>query len=415
MSKSLYFGYGRDDFSLTLPFPMAGITSFKERLAGWQRDPLGATAVVLRTGGRKLALIGIDLLIIDEELYQRILEQAATLGIEGVFINASHTHSSVGGYVDRPGASYFMGGFEESRRQQIIDSAVAAMEQALGEMSQVEELVRGAATVPGLTMNRRVTAGATDDRVAVVLARRKKGKPVLIYSAAGHPVSAAFIELDAASADVPGEATARLARKGYAPLYLSGPLGGLNLLFPESTTRLETHLPLIGGLIERGVEEAIAAATPVAAPTLAIDVAPLDFELAFPPLVKPGLKVAALSLVSAGIGHLYSRLLAYSGMTAPVTVLRLGDVAFIGMPADFGVVAALDLRDRLAAETTPFSIVTSHTNGYAGYTHLPHEYEWTPDAEREVFLYENAMSWFGPDVAARLNDAALDLCRKPTG
>ena len=410
---NLFIGYGRSDFKLKLPFPMAGITTFKERLAGWQRDPLGATAVVLRSGRKKLALIGIDLLIIDEELYDKIAKGALKLGISGVFVNASHTHSSLGGYVARPGASYFMGGFKESYRQLIVDSALAAMKEALGEMSRVEELVRGAATVPGLTMNRRVTAGATDDRVAAVLARRQKGRPVLIYSAAGHPVSAAFIELDAASADVPGAATAALAEKGFSPLFLSGPLGGLNLLFPESTTKLETHLALVGGLIERGVEAALAAATPVAEPALAFDIRPLDFELTFPPLVSPGLKVAALSLISSGVGHLYSRLLAYSGMSAPVTVFRLGEVAFVGMPADFGVVAALDLRDRLTSEDSHFSIVTSHTNGYAGYTHLPHEYEWTPDAEREVFLYENAMSWFGPEVAARLNEAALELCRKP--
>ena len=409
----LYIGYGRKDFTLSLPFPMAGITTFKQRLAGWQRDPLGATAVVFRRGGRKLALIGMDLLIINEELNRKIADGAAALGISGVFINASHTHSSLGGYVERPWASYFMGGFQESYRQLIVDAALAAMEEALGKMSRVESLVRGAATVPGLTMNRRVTAGATDDRVAAVLARRKKGRPVLIYSAAGHPVSAAFIQPDAASADVPGAATAGLADKGYAPLFLSGPLGGLNLLFPESTTKLETHLALVGGLIRRGVEDALAAAVPVAEPALDFEVKSLDFELAFPPLVRPDLKVAALTLISSGVGHLYSRLLAYSGMSAPVTVLRLGDVTFVGMPADFGVVAALDLRDRLTDQGNHFSIVTSHTNGYAGYTHLPHEYEWTPDAEREVFLYENAMSWFGPEVAARLNEAALELCRKP--
>lgn len=405
----MYIGFARTDFTPSLPFPLAGHVTRKDRLAGWVRDPLTCGALTLRKGKKRWALISIDLLIVDDDLYRAVEQRLEGLGIDGFYLNATHTHSSLGGYVSNRGGHLFMGRFSTERREQVVGAIEHSVKEAQSTESLLTEMRRGVAQVPGITMNRRYEGGLTDDRVFAMELTRKKGRPVLIYSVSGHPVIASSFDQYAASGDVPGECTRTLDSEGFAALFVSGPQGALNMLFPEMTTSLEAHLSVVSRLALSGVREAVANATPVAKPDVGFGIRFLDFPLIPPPTITKPAAWAPWSFLTAGIGYTYSRVLAPGGVRAPATVLKVGDVALVGMPADFGVTAARTLRDQAKADHGLLSVVSSQTNGYAGYTHLPEEHNWTPDAKKEFFLYENAMAWHGRDVAQRLNSAALDI------
>jgi len=457
-------GYGRVEFTPAVPFPMAGLVTGKERVAERVRDPLAATACVVQQagpsrvgevlrctavgqggvgitdglraqddvaehGGRGTwALVSIDLLIVDQVLYEAVEAALRPLGVDGFYLNATHTHSSLGGYVEGWGASKFMGKYRLEHFERIVTAVRDAVTAALADLKPVASIGHGEHMVPGITMNRRYRGGLTDDRVSAVVVEREGAAPVILASASGHPVIVSSMAPEAASADLPGEVCKALAADGYLPVFVSGPCGGLNLLFPEMPTSVDAHLALLTRSIVGGLRAStMVPSTPLGTghrpstidhrpstidlPSAGFALDVLDFPRRMPPTVSRPLARVPKSLLTALAGHMFSRFAVPDPSCAKVrvTVMRLGDAVFVGMPADFGVGAALSLRERILREHGLFSIISSQTNGYAGYAHLPEEYLWRDDVQPGFFWYENAMAWYGPDVAARCNETAMRL------
>ncbi len=401
-------GYGRTELVPPLPFPLAGTINREDRLAGWVDDPPCATVVVLESGTERWALVGLDLLIVVEPLHDAVQEAAAEAGLNGAFVYASHTHSAMGGYVPTAGGRYFMGRHDPEALPFIRRRVADAMAAAVADLAPVQSLRHGRAEAAGITMNRRRRHGPTDDAVLVTELRRGRAARIRLVGVSGHPVAACFMEPGIVSSDYPGRLRRRHDAEGIHALVLPAALGGLNILFPEMPTNLQDHLDLIAGTLHAAVDRAVASAEPVETPVAVRHHAEsLDFRQAAPPQAGGPPLVAARGWLWANVGSVYARFTAPAYVRVPAAVLRVGPVAFAGMPADFGVSATLILRDRLqrAGCATPY--VVSHASGYVGYLHLRHEAAWQPTSDPWFHHYENAMAWYGRDATDRLMDAAL--------
>ncbi|GIW71802.1 MAG: hypothetical protein KatS3mg102_1344 [Planctomycetota bacterium] len=88
-------------------------------------DPLRARALVLQAGGAALALVRLDAVVGSEELYRRVLERVADLGLrpEAVIVAANHTHSGVGAYM-RERAARLAG--TDNFRPEVLERLAAA-------------------------------------------------------------------------------------------------------------------------------------------------------------------------------------------------------------------------------------------------------------------------------------------------
>src|ERR1017187_7466066 len=87
-------GVARREITPTEPVPMWGYGDRHDALSTGILDPLHADALVIQAGGRKIAIVGLDLGRAPAEaslqrIRQRIKEQA---GIENSIIAGSHTH-----------------------------------------------------------------------------------------------------------------------------------------------------------------------------------------------------------------------------------------------------------------------------------------------------------------------------------
>ena len=83
-----------------------------------------------------------------------------------------------------------------------------------------------------------------------------------------------------------------------------------------------------------------------------------------------------------------------------VSGLRIGDVAFIGIPGEPFASIGLDI---VAQSTMPMTVVTAITNGYEGYY---------PDAAAFAepgYSYEKSTSPFAPDCAEKLINGAMEV------
>ena len=405
--NQLQAGWARVDLAPQTPYPLAGIVVKGERLATWVRDPTRVTAVALREDGRTLALLGMDLLLVDSLLHDEVEDVARDLGYDGVFLNASHTHSAMGGTIDRPLARLFMGRYRSQLRALLLDRLRTVLAAALKDLAPVTRLKAGTAIAPGLTMNRRRVGGPTDDRVLALELRRDDAAPLMIWSASGHPVLVAMSEDAAESADYPGRVSADLEDKGYRPLFVLGAVGGLNPIFPEFPVALDDHMNLVAGLIGDGIQRALAVAAAIPAATLTWARRDVSLRRAAPPGAAGTLGSALRAGISGVVGRIFASTVADRETTAPVILLGIGPVRLVGIPADFGVGATLHIRSAMTGGK--LAVVASHSNGFVGYVHLPDEYRWSPEVHPEMFHYENAMAWYGRDAGQRLADAAVSL------
>ena len=223
--ERLEAGWARTELAPETPYPLAGLVTGGERLATWVRDPTRVTCAALRQGARCVALVAMDVLVVDPELHGAVEATARDLGYGGVFLNASHTHSAMGGTIDRPLARLFMGRFQPALRALLLDRIRTVLAAAFRDLAPVSLLRAGTAEVPGLTMNRRIAGGPTDDRVLTLELRRDGASPLLIWSASGHPVVVAMGEAAAESADYPGRIAADLETRGFLPLFVLGAVG----------------------------------------------------------------------------------------------------------------------------------------------------------------------------------------------
>lgn len=407
----LNVGFSRQEMLPRLPFPLAGTVNRQARLSGRVESPPQVRTVAFEQGSKRVALCLADILIVDTPLYEAVQERGRQRGFDGVFLVASHTHSSFGGYVNSRGGSLFMGRFRPELQAFLHDRIDASLAGAAADLSPVSKIESGHMNAPGLTMNRRVKGGPTDDRIIAARYRRRRGGPVIIASVSGHPVVSCFFEPNAVSSDFPGRVAGLLEQSVAGALVLPGGLGGLNVIFPEFPTSLEDHLSLVTTIATDGIWRALQAPAESPSRKLHYGAEPLSFTMKFPPLTGGPPRVRATSLATAALGGFFARFTAPAHLTVPVVVLGAGPLAVAGMPADFGIVATRLLRDRLAASGAPCPVVTSHSNGYVGYLHLAHEHNYRPEMNLEFLYYENAMNWYGIDSAKRLMDAADGLCR----
>ncbi len=400
-------GWARVALAPEPPYPLAGLVTGGERLATWVRDPTRVTCVALRQEARTVALVAMDLLVVDPELHGAVEAAARDLGYAGVFINASHTHSAMGGTIDRPLARLFMGRFQPALRSLLLDRIRSALADARRDLTTVSGLRSGSAQVPGLTMNRRRAGGPTDDRVLTLELQRGDAQPVLIWSASGHPVVVAMGEEAAESADYPGRVSSDLEERGVLPLFVLGAVGGLSTLFPEFPVALDAHLDRVARLMGDGLQRALGAATETADPVLSWARRDLGLRRRRPPTAGAGLRGKARAGISSMVGSLFGAAVAPRHATVPLILLGIGPVRFAGIPADFGVGATLHIREAMVGGD--LAVVSSHSNGFVGYVHLPEDYAWSPEVNPEMFHYENAMGWYGRDAGKRIADAVVDL------
>ncbi|MGA9524446.1 MAG: neutral/alkaline non-lysosomal ceramidase N-terminal domain-containing protein, partial [Myxococcaceae bacterium] len=218
-------GAGRREVLAPWPVVPAGYGPLVEDVGAAER-PLNARAVVLEAGDVRAGLVSLDALSTSDEVVQQVRASAGALGLSDVWIIATHSHSSLGGYDDRLLAELAgIGQYRDEVRDAFAGAAVDALRDAIADLQPVQ-LQSGAGELPALVRHR--TGDAADARFTrVVLAGAAKPVAELwIWSA--HPTLVAR-PIAALSPDYPGWIEA-----GDVPVVLlQGAVGNASAIVPE--------------------------------------------------------------------------------------------------------------------------------------------------------------------------------------
>ncbi len=325
-------------------------------VAAGVRTPVFARAIALEVDDLRVAVVSADLLITDAELRRLVAVRLGERGVEldDLLVAATHTHTSVGGFVDHGLYEFYMfGPFQEELRSQLVTRIADAVVDAVNALEPAA-IGAGSAAAGGLSANRR--HGTTvDPEVGILKVVDAAGDPIaVVVNFAAHPILSpadGFV-----SPDYPGHLASKLDDTFGFGLFLAGALGDLNAVSPRRPGQWASE-----GLAEEVAAElftAVRGHIDSIATRSDVELGAMTTYFALPPF-NPNLIPDLLFPLDWLVGSLIDW-----PKYAPLQTLRIGDTAIVATSSEIAVRLGLDLKQRSPAAST---FVVTHANAYSGY------------------------------------------------
>jgi hypothetical protein len=373
-------------FELPAGVPIGGFARLSYDSDGF-RDPVGARALVLSAPGCRVALASAEILLVPEALEEAVRARVADLRLTGLVVAATHTHAGPGGYWEHPvGERIATGPYDPRLRDAIAGAIAAAIRNAAAALGPARvSVAEGAA--PELARSRSAPPGAPEEaRLTVVRVDRPDGAPVAELAVfAAHPTILGM-ENRRISGDWPGR-------------FLSAGAHGTRLFFQgavgDQSVEVSSETPeAFAGALSARVD-ALRGSPPDPQAPLAY----ADVEVGLPP-PDPGGAPGWLRRAARNVAwDLFPA-------AAHVEAVRVGPALLVSVPAEPVAAVAADWRRALP----PGAEVVSLADGYLGYVEVP--------ALRVARQGESVRTYYGPELARRLGDAArlaAETAARPAG
>ena len=325
--------------------------------------PVQARALVVETGGVRVGLVTLDLLVGDASLEAAVRAATRGLGLTDTWVAVTHTHSGPGGYASNPVAQVGGTGLLSGATR---DAVVAAAATALGDAYRARRPVAlryGEGSVPELVGAREPPADV-DARLSRLVFDGKDGPVAQLLVFACHPtlVPRPPAGLDP---DWPGRLAEAEAERGHGvTLVLQGAVGNASpALHEENAERLSHFVAELASAVD--------GLTLLPAPGF-LGVVRVEVTLPGPD---------ARRLVPRLLGPLASNVLcAAAPGEASVELLRLGPLVLLGVPGEPSAAAGRVLETASGATR-----VVALVNGYLGYVETPeHLQKQEGEADRQL-------------------------------
>ena len=186
--------------------PLAGYGGRGGRPAKGSHDDLYVKAVALRVGDRLGVMVGADALLVPREVTDAAASQLKReLGLEReqLYLSASHSHSSLGGWGEGRIAEAFAGSFQPGVRVWFADRISAAVRGAVADLKPAS-FGHGSFSAPEFIRNRVVgPLGKAGPEFSYAMLKQRNGRLAVLgsYSAHATVLSGGTMEF---SADYPG-------------------------------------------------------------------------------------------------------------------------------------------------------------------------------------------------------------------
>jgi len=155
-------GAGKVEIEVPLGMPLSGYGNRTNVPSTGVHDPVYARAVVLESDGQRAAVVGADILMMTRELKEDVEIRVSDLDLDFLSISATHTHYSIGAYVDNKVAEIAVMGKYDPEAFEIVASALEESLRKAAANMKPAKIAAGSGPGPGVTANRRHKGGPTD-------------------------------------------------------------------------------------------------------------------------------------------------------------------------------------------------------------------------------------------------------------
>lgn len=391
-SADFLAGWARRSIAPPIGTPLAGYGARKGLGCTGIRDNVFVKAVAVSDGVDVAVVVGSDLLIVPENVADRVREDVAKqtdLSGEEILFSASHNHSGPGGFAPGVVSGLFNGPYQAGMPDLLTEAFVGAIVEALAQM-QPAGMGAGGKPVPELIRNREREDGPVDSELSFVLIEQDTGDRCILVSYSAHPTVIGSDNLEI-TGSYPGFLMSHLGTLGRAEVvYLGGAVGSMGHRAPEGDSDFERSEGMGRALAEQVWQEL--ATVELSRGTL--DVAAIGFPMEIPPF----------QLRLNRNWRLSSQLLPLMGIDRDAWLqgVRIGDVVLVGTPADYCGEISVELKAS-AAERGLDLWVLSFNGDYVGYI-SPDAYYDDLEADGTLGYERGVMSWIGPSQEAYTRD-----------
>lgn len=368
------FSVGFSKINLTPAQPIA--TGYGKRLGKTYEavhDSIYVRSLVVDNGVRRVAIVSAELLIIPPTV-TALLEQelpGIDFTLDNTYLGATHSHNSIGNWA-KGAAGMLYGSYQDSVVRFITDRIKISIHEATKNM--LPAIIKmDSLPMPEAVFNRIADEAPVDPLLRFLKIERSDSSKLLFLSYTAHATCLFSRDL-VLSGDYPGKLSKLLESQGYAlAMFMAGAVGSHGPKAPEAgwecidwmakeiSEKIETH--------RNGWKEI---------EDTTIEMYRVPLALSEPqPKILPDWRIRPWLFKTT-----------FGEYPTFISVLKLGDVVFLGTPCDFSGEFNFAL-DSLAAKNNVFPIVTSFNGGYIGYL--------TPEKYYDVDHHETQlMNWYGP-------------------
>lgn len=357
-------GTARRDVTPAEPVPMWGYGDRHDKLSTGVDDPLYADALVIDAGGKKLAIVGLDLGRAPadpslERIRARIRKEA---GIEYSFIGGSHTHHGpVLEFKDEEGKG--KGKFDAALRyyRRMEDAIAEAVIEANSRLEPAR-VAAGSVRLEKFNRNRhsKLEPKPSDRDLTLLRVDRMDGRPLaVLVNWAAHPTTIPSSEMRF-SADYVGALKSELSRAtGAAAVFLQGAAGD------QATNRAGLGTTEYGAALAAEAAKLARSLTPAAVEKPALEWREERFR--FPPRVDLKNPIVSMMFEQAFFKELVRNYQdAYADGVQPLLSVALlnGEIAMVAASGEFFSSHAVRLKERARLKHLFF---IGYCNGYHQY------------------------------------------------
>ncbi len=384
-------GWAKVNITPDHPTPMAGYGNRKGKPFEGIHDSLYVRCIYLSNGTNEVALVSVDMLIIPPTVYN-ILKAKSSLDVSKIYLSATHSHNSLGGWYNTLAGKVFAGNYipevEIKISNAILNSIAEAKSKAsTGKITFTKDIDRED------IRNRLNDNENTIDAIIRSLEFKKDNgqKAVMVtYAAHSTVLNSATMKL---SRDYPGILVDSLENKEFNfAEFMAGAVGSMGPIekgiddFDEVQNQgigVKNHL-----IKKNDFEEQLNPGTLICK----------EIKL---PMPAPAPRIAAnLALRPWVFYWLFGQEAVF------VKALKIGNLLLVGMPCDFSGELMKSLDDYASSKGLAL-LITSFNGGYVGYITADEHYN-------ENYYETRTMNWYGPNNGDYFSEVIRNLIDKAT-
>lgn len=399
-ADTLQVGWAKVNITPPAGTPLAGYGKRLGMAYEQVHDSAWVRTFAFDNGKAEAYYIALDLLIVPMQLLQELERLYPSLGLkpEQVYLTATHSHTSFGGWGKKLGVKFMSGKYDEELVQRLAAQVTKSMRLAKQQL-QPTRVGYGSVAAPSMVRNRLLKDPDNpyyserlenrDTQLRFLKFEHPGGATAVLATFAAHPTILPSMAPEL-SRDYPGVLVDELeARIGFAA-FSAGGVGSHSATYFHHDTY--ESVQDVGSRLAKLLREQLPHTPTRHVQTLGYG----RSRLFLPPAqwrISKGLRLAPFLFNSIFGEH-----------PAYVSSLQVGDVVFVGAPADYSGEFVPQLSTQ-AAEQGQQAILTSFNGGYIGYV--------TPDRYYNLDEYETrSMSFFGPYSGSYLTDILLRQLRQ---
>ena len=359
--------------------PMAGYGARKGADFEGVYDSIWVRAVVFDNGKTVSAYVSMDLLIVPPNLVHDEISKNLGIISDNIFFTASHTHSSIGGYLEGLAGNIFGGKYDKRNLEFITTQTREAIREAMLDLKK-SKIGFASIYAADFITNRLVgdSIGTYDPFLRIIKIIRDDGKKASIFSYSAHATCFGHRQRNL-SGDYPNSIINLLEKNDDVDFAIYG-AGSVGSMSPRTKSKKgEEKLQEMSRGLYPYLREAMRNVgtryhTKLFSEKIDIEMREQSFKINSKLIIRP---------------WIFNFLIGDSPKY--LNYLRLGDIVIVGIPADFSGELVEPIKKSISTNKLNL-IINSFNGGYVGYITDDKWYD-----RDDINTYETyTMNWYGP-------------------